>query len=97
VEISYLKKQRSEWLATPAAAELLGVKPDTLKRSYMLTEKNPNGFLKEGIHWVRGRHHNSPLGWNVALCVEAMKAAGCVLYADAPDDLDFELTRGGQG
>lgn len=94
--MTFLKKERSEWLPTPAAAELLGVKRDTLKRSYMRTEKNPNGFLKEGIHWIRGRHHNSPLGWNVPLCIEAMKAEGCVFYADAPDDLDFGLIPGGK-
>ena len=44
------------WVTTKDAERILGIKRDTLKRSYA----NPNtGFLVENIHWRSGMFRNS--------------------------------------
>ena len=44
------------WVTTKDAERILGIKRDTLKRSYA----DPNkGFLIEGKHWKKGMYHNS--------------------------------------
>lgn len=70
---------QTTWVTTPAAARLLGVKADTLKRSYAHPE---TGFLKEGKHWRRGLYHNSPRGWDVEACRKEMEGQGFIVYAD---------------
>ena len=66
------------WATTRAAAEALGVSAQTLKRSWAHPEQ---GFLREGVHWVRGRHGNSSRGWDIEKCRSAMQAQGHLLYA----------------
>ena len=46
----------ANWVKTPEAEKILGIKRDTLKRYYANPDK---GFLVEGTHWKRGMYHNS--------------------------------------
>lgn len=64
-----------DWVSTPEAEQILGIKRDRLKRSFSYPS-NAQGFLKEGIHWKRGPFHNSPISWSIPACIEALEAKG---------------------
>ena len=70
-----MTRPAKEWVTTPEAEQLLGIKRDRLKRSFSYPTSE-EGFLKEGIHWKRGPFDNSPITWNVPQCVKALEAKG---------------------
>ena len=65
----------TEWVPTPEAEKVLGIKRDRLKRSFSYPA-NEQGFLLEGTHWKRGPFDNSPITWNLPKCIEALEAHG---------------------
>ena len=68
------------WYKTPDAAKALGVCESTLKKSYAAPEEK-GGFLVEGVHFRRGPRQNSPIGWNIEACRQAMEERGILHYA----------------
>ena len=61
------------WVTTKDAERILGIKRDTLKRSYA----DPNkGFLIEGKHWKKGMYHNSTKYWEINGCKEMLLQHG---------------------
>jgi len=63
------------WVTTKDAERILGIKRDTLKRSYA----NPNtGFLVENIHWRSGMFRNSSKYWEINRCKETLLEQGFV-------------------
>ena len=65
----------TEWVPTPEAEKVLGIKRDRLKRSFSYPAST-QGFLLEGVHWKRGPFDNSPITWNLPECIEALEAHG---------------------
>ena len=65
----------TEWVPTPEAEKVLGIKRDRLKRSFSYPASE-QGFLLEGTHWKRGPFDNSPITWNLPKCIEALEAHG---------------------
>ena len=70
-----MTKPATEWVPTPEAERILGIKRDRLKRSFSYPTSE-DGFLREGIHWKRGPFDNSPITWNLPQCIEALQAKG---------------------
>ncbi len=70
-----MTKPATEWVTTPEAERILGIKRDRLKRSFSYPA-NTKGFLRESIHWKRGPFPNSPITWNLPHCIEALKTKG---------------------
>ena len=70
-----MTKPATEWVPTPEAERILGIKRDRLKRSFSYPTSE-DGFLREGIHWKRGPFANSPITWNLPQCIEALQAKG---------------------
>ena len=70
-----MTKPATEWVTTPEAERILGIKRDRLKRSFSYPTSD-DGFLREGIHWKRGPFPNSPITWNVPKCIEVLEARG---------------------
>ena len=62
-----------EWLATPAAAQLLGRSAEYLKKARDLY---PGGFLEEGTHYILGPSANSAVLWNVESVQKALHQRG---------------------
>lgn len=62
-----------EWLATPAAAQLLGRSPEYLKKARDLY---PGGFLEEKTHYILGPSANSSILWNVEAVQKALHQRG---------------------
>ena len=68
------------WVTTKDAERILGIKRDTLKRSYA----DPNkGFLIEGKHWKKGMYHNSTKYWEINGCREMLLQQGFVFTNSA--------------
>ena len=65
----------ANWVKTPEAEKILGIKRDTLKRYYANPDK---GFLVEGTHWKRGMYHNSSKYWNINACRVTLLAKGFI-------------------
>ena len=68
------------WVTTKDAERILGIKRDTLKRSYADPEK---GFLIEGKHWKKGMYHNSTKYWEINACKETLLQQGYVFTNSA--------------
>jgi len=80
-----MTRPATEWVTTPEAERILGIKRDRLKRGFRYVPKDPNnekkfsneqGFLREDIHWKRGPFDNSLMTWNIPKCIEALQAKG---------------------
>lgn len=69
------RKPSNDWVATPEAEKILGIKRDRLKRSFSYPTSE-DGFLREDIHWKRGPFKNSAYSWNLPKCIEALQAKG---------------------
>ena len=64
--------KNQSWLPTKAAADALGVSPDTLKRY----RETAGGFLEGGKHYNLGPTLNSPITWSVEAIRQAFHARG---------------------
>ena len=65
--------------STGKAAEVLGIKPATLKRAYGHPQK---GFLREGKHWKAGMYANSPKAWCIEACRTELTDRGYVFFGE---------------
>ena len=70
------------WLPTDQAAQILGIKPATLKRRYGHPK---SGFLREGQHWKSGMHSNSTKAWCIEECKTELLNRGYVFFGETQE------------
>ena len=63
------------WVRTAQAIKILGIKRDTLIRSYANPE---TGFLREGVHFKNGMYYNSSKTWEINSCKAPLLKQGYV-------------------
>ena len=63
------------WVRTAQAIKILGIKRDTLVRSYANPE---TGFLRQGVHFKKGIYSNSSKSWEINACKQALLKQGYV-------------------
>ena len=73
----------ANWVKTPEAEKILGIKRDTLKRYYANPDK---GFLVEGTHWKRGMYNNSSKVWDINACKATLLQQGYTFTKGAKEE-----------